>query len=104
MVVGPDNGRTGQPAICGVVRAGFLLESRYIIYRCSAVLNRRWVVGAEDERIGDWGIRLKEVVIGGADGLLIGFTWHDLGGMATRRGCGGRGRSAERCWRRPRAN
>jgi tripartite ATP-independent transporter DctM subunit len=87
VVMGPTMGVPVNQLYAATIGPGFLLASMYIAYTMfRSVMNPRLGPAVPlDERVGDWGLRLKEVVLGMVPlGCLIGFTLGTiLGGLAT---------------------
>ncbi len=87
VVMGPTMGVPVNQLYAASIGPGFLLAGMYIVY----VLIRSFMdprLGPPvpvDERVGDWGIRLREVLVGMVPlACLIGFTLGTiLGGLAT---------------------
>jgi tripartite ATP-independent transporter DctM subunit len=87
VVMGPTMGVPVNQLYAATIGPGFMLASMYIAYTMfRSVMNPRLGPAVPlDERVGDWGLRLKEVVLGMVPlGCLIGFTLGTiLGGLAT---------------------
>jgi len=87
VVMGPTMGVPVNQLYAAAFGPGFLLATMYIVYTMiRSFLNPKLGPSVpKDERVGDWGIKLREVIVGMVPlGCLIGFTLGTiLGGLAT---------------------
>jgi tripartite ATP-independent transporter DctM subunit len=87
VVMGPTMGVPVNLLYAASIGPGFLLAAMYITYTLfrSFMNHELGPPVPKDERVGDWGLRLKEVIFGMVPlGCLIGFTLGTiLGGLAT---------------------